>query len=274
MATLDTAIEPELSASEREELSHLEYFRQRLDELRDRDLITAGALRDGPGRGQRPVAGRSSGTGNTGPRWSSARKFAASQHLAEASEWAEPRTADPARGATGLGAGDRPLLVARARRRGDRPLRGGGRSVPGDACPPRQALSRAHEPGDRARAKGRAGPRGASRRRADRVDAAGLPGLSRRRGDRAGARDPGPSPRECRRPGHRGVLPAAAGTARRGPRRTTRRSCGSSRGTRPGRNGYARSATAGPRRSSSAPAARRWSRGPGTGRRRRRPPEA
>ena len=43
MATLDTAIEPELSASEREELSHLEYFRQRLEELRDRDLIAAGA---------------------------------------------------------------------------------------------------------------------------------------------------------------------------------------------------------------------------------------
>ena len=43
MATTDTAIEPELSALEREELSHLEYFRRRMQELRDRDLIAAGA---------------------------------------------------------------------------------------------------------------------------------------------------------------------------------------------------------------------------------------
>ena len=43
MATLDTAIEPELSTFESDELSHLEYFRQRLEELRARDLIAAGA---------------------------------------------------------------------------------------------------------------------------------------------------------------------------------------------------------------------------------------
>src|SRR3954470_12883505 len=87
MATTDAAIEPELSASEREELSHLEYFRSRMHELRDRDLIAAEAcetiLAEGEARRATTLRRAQSRAAVV-----NAKKLAASQHLAEAREWA------------------------------------------------------------------------------------------------------------------------------------------------------------------------------------------
>src|SRR4051794_13824702 len=87
MATTDAAIEPELSASEREELSHLEYFRRRMHELRDRDFIAAGACETilAEGENRREAILRH---GQYRAAVERARALSAGKHPAEACQWA------------------------------------------------------------------------------------------------------------------------------------------------------------------------------------------
>src|SRR5689334_14612484 len=87
MATGDAAIEPELSASEREELSHLEYFRRRVHELRERDLIVAGVCETilAEAEDRREAILR---LGQYRAAVERARALAAGKHPAEACQWA------------------------------------------------------------------------------------------------------------------------------------------------------------------------------------------
>ena len=46
MTTINETIEPDLKGAERQELSHLDYFRRKIEELRDRGLIAGEFVRD------------------------------------------------------------------------------------------------------------------------------------------------------------------------------------------------------------------------------------
>ena len=44
MTMINETIEPELKGAERQELSHLDYFRRKIEELRDRGLIAGNSF--------------------------------------------------------------------------------------------------------------------------------------------------------------------------------------------------------------------------------------
>ena len=88
MATIDAAIEPELSASEREELSHLTYLHRRVEELRDRNLIAVEACETilAEGEARRETILRH---GRYRAALGRARNLATGKHPAEARKWAD-----------------------------------------------------------------------------------------------------------------------------------------------------------------------------------------
>ncbi len=88
MTTIDETIEPELKGAERQELSHLDYFRRKIEELRDRGLITGDSFETISSEIQlrRQAIDRH---GVYRAQLGRARKLVASRNLGGAKEWAE-----------------------------------------------------------------------------------------------------------------------------------------------------------------------------------------
>ncbi|MGC8639119.1 MAG: hypothetical protein ACP5XB_04490 [Isosphaeraceae bacterium] len=95
--TVDLTIEPDLKASEREELSHLDFFESRIQQLGERGLISLGSLAQivAETEARRETLNR---LGRYRGAMNQARKMAASKNLAEAKALAEQaRRIDPDR---------------------------------------------------------------------------------------------------------------------------------------------------------------------------------
>src|SRR5271166_4746853 len=88
MTMINETIEAELKGAERQELSHLDYFRRKIEELRDRGLIAGNSFEtiSSEIRLRREAIDRH---GVYRAQLGRARKLVASRNLAGAREWAE-----------------------------------------------------------------------------------------------------------------------------------------------------------------------------------------
>ncbi|MGA7495179.1 MAG: hypothetical protein WBX00_00455, partial [Isosphaeraceae bacterium] len=88
MTMINETIEPDLKGAERQELSHLDYFRRKIEELRDRGLITGNSFEtiSSEIRLRREAIDRH---GVYRAQLGRARKLVATRNLAGAKEWAE-----------------------------------------------------------------------------------------------------------------------------------------------------------------------------------------
>ena len=88
MTTINETIEPELKGAERQELSHLDYFRRKIEDLRDRGLIAGDSFEtiSSEIRLRREAIDRH---GVYRAQLDRARKLVANKNLAGAKEWAE-----------------------------------------------------------------------------------------------------------------------------------------------------------------------------------------
>ena len=88
MTMINETIEPDLKGAERQELSHLDYFRRKIEELRDRGLIAGNSFEtiSSEIRLRREAIDRH---GVYRAQLGRARKLVATKNLAGAKEWAE-----------------------------------------------------------------------------------------------------------------------------------------------------------------------------------------